>query len=170
MENQFNVLCVGCGNKPEGNVNIDAFPLDRTQCTFDYDIKNIINFCVGSGEYLPLKDKLFKIVIARHCLEHMENPLGVLKEFKRVCFGKVIIIIPSEWSHTPTKTHLFSWGILELNNLMKEVFYKVDVRYTTRLGFFVHEYQKKKPHNILINTWLKIFGLNTEIIGVGYAV
>lgn len=162
------LLCVGCGNRAEGNVNVDAFPRDRDQCLIGWSPKEIEYFVLSHGAFLPFADDSFDVVLARHCLEHFESPLMALREFKRVAKKKVIILVPSEWSHTVNRTHLFSWGTVELRNLMLLTFDRVEVRHTTRLGTFANKSIGSRFYELIANLWLKMFGLTTEIYAVGY--
>lgn len=57
--------------------------------------KNVIKkderpFVVGDAHYLPFSDKSFDLVIARHVLEHLDDPKLFMSEIKRV--GKSIFI------------------------------------------------------------------------------
>ena len=41
------LLNVGCGDKAVGDVNVDLFPDDRSQCEIDWDPKKVKNFVLA---------------------------------------------------------------------------------------------------------------------------
>ncbi len=47
-------------------------------------------------EELPWKDSEFETVISTHVLEHVLNPILVLKELDRVSLDKIIVVLPKE--------------------------------------------------------------------------
>lgn len=78
------VLDVASGGRPywRSNVLLDKFVLDDSE----RDSKIVIDrdFVMGDVNKLPFKDKAFDFVIARHILEHLEQPDLFLKELGRV--------------------------------------------------------------------------------------
>jgi len=159
-------LCVGCGNMPEGNVNVDAFPLDRTQCAFEWKPKETVNFVLADATHLPFRNKVFSAVVARHCLEHIPAPLEALKEWSRVCKGKVQVYVPSQYIYTRTRTHIYAWTPYELTNLLKLVFPKVYVNYTER-GVLNNLLYKRKLKFMVAQILIRLFGFYREIYGEG---
>jgi len=95
------ILDIGCN---------DAFmfrDLDLKNITY-FDIENKIpssynlNFVQGNAENLPFEDGEFDTVIIGEVLEHVDSPVQVLKECKRV--GKnIYITTPNEWEWTEIK-------------------------------------------------------------------
>jgi len=127
----FETLDVGCGATPRGDVNIDLFPNNKEQSILPYDPKRIKNFIKADAENLPFRDKTFKKVYAIHVLEHLKNPFKALNEWKRV--AKIILIrLPSAYDPDKTKTHLYTWNISTLENLLYLVFSDVNVHYTRK--------------------------------------
>lgn len=118
------VLDVASGGKPywRSNVLFDKFIMDDTER--DGGIVIDRDFVVGDVYHLPFKDKSFDFVIARHILEHLEEPELFLKELERV--GKAgYIETPSSLSE-----QLFGWsfhlwfvdvvdGALEIRSIVK---------------------------------------------------
>ena len=49
---KFDVLDVGCGETPKGDVNVDIYPI---KCPGN-------NFLIAMADYLPFKDKSFNTV------------------------------------------------------------------------------------------------------------
>jgi ubiquinone/menaquinone biosynthesis C-methylase UbiE len=69
----MDLLDVGCGDVPKGDVNLDLFYYMRGQ-----------NFVFGEAHHLPFKNESFIKVHSKHCLEHLENPLAFFQEAKRI--------------------------------------------------------------------------------------
>jgi ubiquinone/menaquinone biosynthesis C-methylase UbiE len=85
-------LDVGCGNNPKGNVNCDIYrevnPQVRNMPVY-MDAKNIPNFVLASGEYLPFKSNTFRIVYSHKAIQSVSNPQRFLHELIRVSNEKV---------------------------------------------------------------------------------
>lgn len=87
-----NVLDVGCGSGelrkylPEGTeyIGVDTEPSGK--CYY------------GSAYSLFFKNKSFDTVVLSEILEHLENPLQVLEEVKRITRDKVIISVPNPYN------------------------------------------------------------------------
>jgi len=85
MEQQ-DKLNLGCGQFPKkGYVNLDIYP----------DAKADIFHDLNKFPY-PFKDNSFSLIEADHVLEHLHNPLQVIKECHRILMqgGKLIIKAP----------------------------------------------------------------------------
>ena len=143
-------------------MNVDAYPNDKTQCSQHWSPEDTPNFQVVNAEKMPFEDEQFTEVIARHCLEHMENPLQALREMHRVCSGKVRVWIPSQWKKDYSPRHLYAWSPVELENLMRKAgFASAKASYTRR----VYRWTSRKT--TLVNLIVKLFGFYTEIYGEG---
>jgi len=123
------ILDVGCGSCPRGDVNIDAFPFDRKQCHEEWNPKDVENFVLSHGCYLPFKDNVFDRVVSIGVLEHIHAPLRLLREMKRVCCGKIYLEVPSQFNLGDSETHFYTWNPLTLKNLLKLVFDSVECGY-----------------------------------------
>lgn len=75
------ILNIGAGETKYGDVRLDVY---RSQTV------NI----VADAEFLPFRDNSFDLVYSQCVLEHLPNPLNVLREQKRVCKegGRISII------------------------------------------------------------------------------
>ena len=129
---------------------------------FNYDPRRIKNFTNGDGAILPYRDKSFEIVLARHVLEHLPEPIKALREWKRVARNRVIIMVPNNPTIEDYETHLYAWSRRALENLCKLIFPEVTVYPNSHLRdlirvrpfgrlFKTHSY--KKPLQRLIGSW-----------------
>lgn len=76
-------LNLGCGEfKKEGYINVDV--RDDVSADVVHDLNNTP---------YPFKDDEFNLVEADHLLEHLQNPLGVLRELHRIIKNEGIVII-----------------------------------------------------------------------------
>jgi ubiquinone/menaquinone biosynthesis C-methylase UbiE len=94
---------------------------------------------VCSVYHLPFRDNSINVVHASHLFEHLENPLGALKELKRTSKGSVIIRVPnaSFWKIRLSGIgHIFSWNEWTLRNFLNQVFESVEIKRTTRWSIF----------------------------------
>jgi len=67
------ILNIGCGSETYGTDFIDAYPSRQNVIQCDLSEKN-----------LPYDDNTFDEVYSKNLLEHLPNPLHILKEAKRV--------------------------------------------------------------------------------------
>lgn len=91
------ILDVGCGDRPEGDVNVDLSIGNFDELYFDdrsINPKLIANFVRADAHFLPFRDNSFSKVCCLHTLEHLMRPKVALDEFKRLANGIVEIRIP----------------------------------------------------------------------------
>lgn len=93
-------LDVGCGINPKGDINVDVFrgglnPQlgDQVEGEFMFPCK-IKNFIVADAMYLPFRDETFTTVFSSHTIEHVQNPLLMLREMCRVANEKIVVRCP----------------------------------------------------------------------------
>jgi O-antigen biosynthesis protein len=93
------VLELGCGsNKTVSHaIGLDIVPKGELIPGL-LDTRSVADVSADIKEKLPFEDGKFQIVIARHILEHLINPISVLKEWDRVIKpgGKLIIAVPNQ--------------------------------------------------------------------------
>lgn len=155
-------LCIGCGHKPEGDVNIDLH-VDGSQCgNVSLNVRRFDNFVLADGSCLPFKDGCFTLVVARHVLEHIPEPLKALKEWHRVCCGAVKVYVPSQYVNDLSPSHLYGWNKSSLKNLMSQVFIHVNVQFSSRL----YQEADNRLKTVFVNLLSKIFGFWVEIEAV----
>jgi len=79
-----------------GSAGGHTFPSDRFDVVnLDIDLYRIPNFVRGDGHSLPFKDESFDTVALGDVMEHVDDPVQVMREAKRVG-KKVIMTIPNE--------------------------------------------------------------------------
>ncbi|MEM1573310.1 MAG: methyltransferase domain-containing protein [Candidatus Methanomethylicaceae archaeon] len=135
-KNSGKTLNIGCGSDIWGDIRIDINPSAPGA--------NIIS----DAHHLPLKDRSIKQIKCQEVLEHVESPIRVLREMKRVLAddGYIELSIPNlyEWRRIlwnirhPTKIrdvhktidHKQGWDGIEFQTLCNQVGLKVkDVQY-----------------------------------------
>lgn len=101
-------------------VEQDERLLEAAKSRLDQDNANI-NFLSGDALTLPFENNRFDFVFARYLLMHLENPLLVLNEMKRVCKPGGIVCVQE-----PDACLLYcypdSWGYDTLRNWVHLLF------------------------------------------------
>ncbi|MCM1154889.1 MAG: class I SAM-dependent methyltransferase [Roseburia sp.] len=84
-----------------------------------------------------IPDNYADVIISSHALEHVENPLGILKELyeKLKWSGKIVFYVPNEscdkeYRKSDINNHLYTWNCLTIGNLFKAA------------GYFVHSVEQ----------------------------
>lgn len=120
-------LDVGCGQNPQGDVNVDLFLHSNIHRLGD--LKEIPNLICADCHFLPFKDKSFNIVFSSHLLEHKGVQLvPMCKESLRVAKNKVIIQVPNMFrksKYSPAHDKIFSKDLFHkiFKNFKKKVSY-----------------------------------------------
>ncbi len=82
------------------------------------------NGIVCFSDIKKIENNSIDIIISNHALEHVENPIIIIAEFKRVLRknGKIVLAVPHEVSGKVKKKdinmHLYTWSPQNLYNLM----------------------------------------------------
>jgi ubiquinone/menaquinone biosynthesis C-methylase UbiE len=178
------LLDVGCGDVPKGDVNLDLFYYGRG--------KNVV---LGEAHHLPFKAETFTKVYSKHCLEHLENPLAFFGEAKRILKKEGILecIYPTDTMLTKKTIHnllnlhwssAFKWkrkltGADKINYgghkwqlpdervlklLQKAGFKKVEFEKISFPTIRMDSDKKKKRWKILINTYLPKWQIETKFV------
>lgn len=178
------LLDVGCGDVPKGDVNLDLFYYRRGK-----------NFVFGEALHLPFRDETFIKVYSKHCIEHLENPLTFFKEAKRILKegGKLECIYPTDTMLTKKTIHnllnlhwssAFKWkrkltGADNINYgghkwqladdrvlklLQKADFKKVEFEKISFPTIRMDSDKKKKKWKILLNTYLPRWQIETRFV------
>ena len=141
-------LDVGCGSAPRGDVNCDRF-FKYGSREIPFNPKQIKNFVFCDASCLPFRKNSFKTVYASHILEHLDEPLKALREWRRVSKCKVIIAVPNLKLMNfgePTNGHIYTWSRFSFHHLLERVFSDVTVIVEPRTLEFLssrgHNYPK----------------------------
>lgn len=131
-----------------------------------YDVsKFALEFCKKKGINVTnnLKGlKNFDVILSCEVLEHVEEPLKVLKEMnsKLRKGGKLILVIPIDKWNEPqpfdNNQHLYNWNFNTITNLLLRAgFYPIDYKTLRRTGFKRLLWLNKISFNLyLFFTWL----------------
>lgn len=117
------LLNLGCGFDTRGEVRIDKNP-ERTGANL-----------IADAHFIPLRDKIVKIVYAHSVIEHLESAFRGLLEMVRVAREKIIVIVPNVhnigriWKTlraplSPVNTgtlHFQGWDTIEFKHLVDQV-------------------------------------------------
>src|SRR5262249_56389029 len=97
-----------CLRRAEG-IAIPPAMLDRARALAAE--KGLTNVAFRQGEAMPLPypDASFSIVVSRFTFHHFQDPLGVLREMRRVCApGGRIAVVDTDASADPVKAAAFN--------------------------------------------------------------
>lgn len=123
---------IGCGsNKVEENcIGVDLFGEGEIG-KFGSQKGKISQANIKSqGDKLPFKNNELDFLVAKHNLEHYENPEKTLREWKRVLRkgGKIGVIVPDDKSVNTKKldiTHYSEFDLDSLEELFRTVGFKI---------------------------------------------
>ena len=88
---------------------------------------------IDSVKYISdIPDDYADLIISTSVLEHVENPLGILKELRNKLKdgGRIVFHVPNEscdieYSRSEINNHLYTWNCLNIGNLFKAAGYFV---------------------------------------------
>ena len=154
-------LDIGCGagffedTISRGHINIDILKPKQ----------KINNFVLCDAHFLPFSKNIFDKIFIVDVIEHLENPVKVLKELNRVATkGKIILGTPNGlWLPKTIRCftkgkyevyfdHISTWGIAELSQL----FLRCGLKNFSIISTTYKEDRKRKQLNPLIKGFLKI--------------
>ena len=83
------ILEIGSGNNPQSvsSILLDKYATVSTHHrsgSAEISDLNAKPFILGDGGKLPFKDKSIDVIICRHVIEHVDNPIAFLSELQRV--------------------------------------------------------------------------------------
>jgi ubiquinone/menaquinone biosynthesis C-methylase UbiE len=93
------VLEVGCGTGYLMSLLEEKYQVTGVDFNIDssFEFKNPkTKLLEHSATQLPFKDNEFETVICTHTLEHVKNIGQAIKELKRVCSKKLIVVVPKQ--------------------------------------------------------------------------
>ena len=131
ISKESKILEFGCGM----GQNISLLPN-----AVGYDIsKYSLAFCKSKGiavveNLSKVKNESFDMVFSSHVLEHVDNPLEVIKQMKQKLKrgGKFILVLPVDRQRYPpnfkleVSQHLYAWTFSSINNLLMKNGFKIE--------------------------------------------
>ncbi len=92
------VLEVGCGKGYLSRLLAQSHDVTAVDIALPPELKNQHDFKVEecNAESLPFMDKSFDTVICAHTLEHVRDIQKTLDSLRRVCAGRLIIVVPCD--------------------------------------------------------------------------
>ena len=137
------MLNLGCGVSPQRDIML------RAPDVLNADIEKS-SYCdlVCDAHYLPFKDKVFRSTLLIHVLEHVNFPLKVLSEIKRVTDKNILIKVPNlhnigiAWNED--REHIYTWGKRSFINILERAFpnSEVDLSSSWRFNPNTRAFQK----------------------------
>lgn len=109
------VLDVGSGHRPHPRADVlcDKYLLDNSERGESVVIDR--PFVVGDVQCLPFRTGAFDYIIARHVLEHLDNPITFFREIQRVGTGGYIETPSLIWEYLhPSREH-HKWVLVKVN-------------------------------------------------------
>jgi ubiquinone/menaquinone biosynthesis C-methylase UbiE len=110
------VLEVGCGRGFLAERLAAQFQVTATDHIIDPGMRQRlpqVRFQECAAEALPFADGAFETVVSTHMLEHVRDLQGVIRELRRVCRRRLIVILPCERPQIYTHTlhlHFFPYA------------------------------------------------------------
>lgn len=137
--NAKNLIDIGCGSYPHENakVAVDAF-IEKTEhrgVGSEINVKDIekrgIRFVEASADDMPFKDKEFDVSITKHMIEHIKDPIKVIKEIVRIS-EEGIIICPNIFCEYIFGRLYHLWYVTQVGEFL--VFLKKDMDFNQPFG------------------------------------
>jgi ubiquinone/menaquinone biosynthesis C-methylase UbiE len=93
-------LDIACGDIPQGTVNLDLYRGDTKHRHDDnIHIKLTPNFIVGDACHLPFRTGTFDLVRCTHIIEHLDDPVTLIREMTRVSRHHITIVTPFKYGY-----------------------------------------------------------------------
>lgn len=126
------ILDLGCGASKtvEHAIGIDMIPKGQLIHSLHTKPVSVADVVADITEELPFDDNSIDTIIARHIMEHVIDPIDVLKKWHKVLKkgGRLIVAVPNQGiiSSIPmNKEHIHAFIPLSMKNLLEKVGYKV---------------------------------------------
>lgn len=123
-------ICIcdlGCGNGELllnlDNDKYDLYGVDLSEKRVFRLVSHGINAVSSRVEKIPFDDRSMDVILCLECLEHVFNPIIVLKEMERVLKpdGRLLISVPYQ-ANCESETHVRQWDERRLYSLLEEKF------------------------------------------------
>lgn len=178
IKNTDTVLDFGCGG---GYLlkNIDTsgkkIGVEINENAYKTAIENGVEIHKSLSE---IESNSVDVIISNHALEHIENPLHILYEFKRIIKsnGKIVVVVPHECgtkvNRLDNNMHLYTWSPQTLVNLFRVADISV-LKYNSIYHLWMPHYQTIqkifgwKIFNMLCTVYGRLKGTIKQTIVVG---
>jgi len=127
------VLEMGCGGikTVPNSVGIDIVPRGEFIPGLP-GVTSIADICLDVNEPLPVEPESFDCIVARHILEHILDPINVLKNWAKAlkADGKLIIAVPDQTFQSTIPLnfqHVHAYTPASLSNLMETLGWHTEV-------------------------------------------
>jgi len=141
-------LDVGCGTqrwRARGDINCN---IEKPLMTVNS--KKIPNFILCDAQYLPFKDNVFDTASCYHVIEHVKNPVLLLKELIRVSNSHIRLRCPHRYCRYHPPSHINFFTVKWFSKVLR----KLNVGYyiTTKMRGFPFSFLSliQMPHEIII--------------------
>ena len=134
------VLDLGCGDGVlayfVAEKGYEAFGVDPSELAIQFAnqrASKLVNFSVGNAYDLKFEDGFFDYCISSDVIEHVNDPVQLMTELKRVTRsgGKVILSTPIKLTEKPLDPmHVVEWFPEEFKALTAQVFSEVEFHYS----------------------------------------
>ncbi|OGS37027.1 MAG: hypothetical protein A2293_15480 [Elusimicrobia bacterium RIFOXYB2_FULL_49_7] len=140
-------------------LNKKGVGLNISQKAVDHMKSSGIEAVLGDAEKLDYPDKSFDYILCFETLEHLENPLRALREFKRVAREKIFITIPAidttkicGWE--PSERGVHRWHFIELNNTdFEKIAQRVGLKITRNQIIRTSSVPATIKHKLFFSKW-----------------
>jgi SAM-dependent methyltransferase len=138
------ILDIGCGsNKVAGAIGMDVNP--RTAADVIHDLDDLP---------YPFEANSFDEVIGRHVIEHVRDPMGVMREIHRITRpGGVVKLIAPHWTNPD-----FATDLTHRNHLNSYSFRNLTEEDAVFSFYTDAHFRQRPPRVTLLNVW-KYLGL-----------
>lgn len=127
---------IGCGEDP---LNISGQAPDRV-INLDLNVWNVPNFIQCDAHHLPLKDDAVELALLGDVLEHVVEPLDILKEAKRI--SKRIVATVFEDFRLPSPGRHIEYGQQSLVDSVHEHGFESSEESLKTTGLCIREYNE----------------------------
>lgn len=130
-----NVLDVGCGPTPRGTVNIDRYTRPTIHGYGAGQKSKIPNFVLADAQHLPFRNACFEKVVSSHVIEHVQEPMLMLKEMTRVSSRYVVVRCPHRFTLYRNKAHIHKFSSSWFRRAFQMLHWRV-LKLPVRFGLF----------------------------------
>ncbi|MBN2638844.1 MAG: class I SAM-dependent methyltransferase [Bacteroidales bacterium] len=172
-----NIFVAGCGNGKEATALQRVFKQQVTGVDINLPKSNVVrddklNLFIADLNNLPIDDNSFSFIYCYHVLEHVENPLLVLQELKRILSPNGVIFIGFPNRNRLTPSYLNSnlkIGILKIINYnARDYWYKITGRFKNEYGAHAG-FSEKEFLRLALPIYRKVIPIRSKWVEYNYS-